>query len=325
MSEKRIWELLDILSLREEQDARERKARSLAAIRKTLEQADIKTAPSWYALSGRRRLFAIAAVILLLFSSLTLLLHRRRGALAEAGAFNMIDTRAGSKTYITLPDSSIVILNGVCKFGYNKEFGVTKREMILKGEAYFDIRKNSDVPLTIAAGNVNIRVLGTSFNVKAYSEDAFVEATLIKGAIEVSLKTDPGRAILLRPGEKIVIRQHDSIALTGPGKVAEASHRNMNEVIAVSKVEADPRDSTFVETAWLKDKMVFRKESFESLARRMERWYNVHIVFTDPGLGNLVFTGSFEKEDIRQALQALQNSASFNYNIDDKTVKISSH
>jgi transmembrane sensor len=233
--------------------------------------------------------------------------------------FASIQTKAGSKTLINLPDSSTVVLNSACQFGYNKEFGENKREMRLSGEAYFDIHRNPDMPLIVHAGNVIIKVLGTAFNVKAYPEDSFVEATLVKGVIEVSLNTDPERKILLRPNEKIVIRKSDGILLD---KIADPTHKSREAMIAVTRVEPDPVDSLFIETAWLKDKMIFRKELFGALAKRMERWYNVKIVLADPELNNLVFTGSFEKEDLRQAFQALRNSAKFGYKIEGQTVTL---
>jgi ferric-dicitrate binding protein FerR (iron transport regulator) len=189
--------------------------------------------------------------------------------------------------------------------------------MQLTGEAFFDIHGNPDMPLVVHAGNVIIRVLGTSFNVKAYPEDSFVEATLIKGVIEVSLKTDPERKILLRPNEKIVIRNE-----AGKTVAPADSVKSREEVIRVTQLAVDPRDSSYVETAWMKEKLIFRKESFVSLAARMERWYQVKIVLADTSLRNLLFTGSFEKETVEEAFRALQHSATFSYSIDGKTITV---
>jgi len=324
MSDKRIWEILNLLFIKEEPEDEIRKARSLDTILRALEEPAQKRPVRRM---GRRFrvVIAAAAVVCFLAAGLGWLYHEHRGGSVIAGAFDIIDTRARSRTYITLPDSSTVVLNGACRFEYNKQFGVSSREMILRGEAWFDIRKNPDMPLMLTAGNVRIKVLGTSFNVKAYADDAFVEATLLKGVIEVSVKTDPDRAILLRPGEKIVIRQQDTLSTVDPVKRPAVRAAAPRDLLAVTKVDVDPKDSSMIETAWLKDRMVFRKESFESLAKRMERWYNVRIIFTDPEVCNLIFTGSFEKEDIGQALRALRNSASFNYRINDGVVKISSH
>lgn len=264
------------------------------------------------------RRFAWAAVILgAVVATGIIFLARHKAAAPEP--FDRIATKAGSKTLINLPDSSTVVLNSACQFAYNKDFGRKSREMQLTGEAYFDIHSNPDMPLTVYAGNVIIRVLGTAFNIRAYAEDSFVEATLVRGVIEVSLKTDPERKILLRPNEKIVIRNKTTEAAlpadSGRSKVRE-------EVIRVTQVEPDPRDSSYIETAWLKEKLVFRKEAFASLARRMERWYQVRIVFADTSQQSILFTGSFEKETVGEALEALRRSAPFSYDINGKTITI---
>ncbi|MHA4811444.1 FecR family protein [Flavitalea flava] len=234
--------------------------------------------------------------------------------------FETIVTRAGSKTLINLPDSSTVLLNSACKFGYNKTFGTESREIELAGEAYFDIRKSAEVPLVVHAGDVIIRVLGTTFNVRANPEDSFVEATLIKGIIEVSLRTDPERKILLRPNEKILIRKSEDLPAN---KVRDSFLKNKNPVIAVTKVEPDAEDSSYIETIWTRNKMQFQKEHFATLARKMERWYNVRMVLTDISLNDLVFTGSLEKESLPEALNALQHVTYFNYKIKGQTVSIS--
>lgn len=271
-----------------------------------------------------RRALTLAAATLLLAAGTYFAYRGDHHSNMDPESFNTIVTKPGSKTLITLPDGSTVVLNSACRFGYNKGFGVSNRSMVLSGEAYFDIRKNPDMPLSISAGDVNIKVLGTSFNVRAYPEDSFVEATLIKGSIQVSLKTDPERAILLRPHEKIVIGNNQPAP---PGKaeradVADAAHKNIEQVITVTKVEPEPGDSMYVETAWLNDKMIFSKEPFPSLAKRMERWFNARIVIQDSSLNKLVFTGSFEQENLEQALQALHNTAKFTYKIEGRTVTV---
>ena len=106
------------------------------------------------------------------------------------------------------------------------------------------------------------------------------------------------------------------------GNLQQNLGKSREEVIRVTQVEPDPRDSTYIETAWLKEKLVFRKETFASLARRMERWYQVRIVFADTSQQSLLFTGSFEKETVGEALEALRHSAPFSYEINGKTVTI---
>jgi len=303
------------LVLRPSHEDKKAKEGSLSAIMQSIrEEADVADIPR----RGKSRLFAMAAVILGVIVT-TGIIFQTRMKTAGSETFDRIVTKAGSKTLINLPDSSTVVLNSACQFAYNKDFGVKRREMQLTGEAYFDIHGNPDMPLVVHAGNVIIRVLGTAFNVRAYAEDSFVEATLVRGVIEVSLKSDPERKILLRPNEKIVIR-NKATEITPPADSGKSKSRE--EVIRVTQVEPDPRDSTYIETAWLKEKLVFRKESFASLARRMERWYQVRIVFADTSQQSLLFTGSFEKETVGEALEALRRSAPFSYDMNGKTITI---
>ena len=328
---------MQILSLKPSSEDRSRKKNSLSAIQKALHRQnepedpgnepedagvlsmnDTPEAGTGQKNRKRRWVFTTAACILLLIAGYFLLRRNIRPA-EDSGQFETIVTRTGSKTLISLPDSSTVVLNSACQFGYNKGFGAGRREMHLSGEAYFDIHKSPEMPLVIHAGNVIIRVLGTTFNVRANPEDSFVEATLLKGIIEVSLRSDPERKILLRPNEKIVIRRNEGLPVD---KQAKALYKNKEEVIAVTKVEPDPIDSSYIETTWIKDKMLFHKEPFASLARKMERWYNVKIILTDPALNDLVFTGSLEKETLQEAFMALQHSARFNYKIEGRTVTV---
>ncbi|HXO74825.1 MAG TPA: FecR family protein [Puia sp.] len=321
---------IHLLNFKPEPEDEDRKKKSLDAIKKAIgspnrtEDADTAGRNETIQASSKRKrgsisfLFYAAASVLIFITGYFLFKGTREPGKSPA-QFETIVTRTGSKTLINLPDSSTVLLNSACRFGYNKAFGIDGREMELAGEAYFDIRKNAEAPLIIHAGNVIIRVLGTAFNVRADPEDSYVEATLIRGSIEVSLRTDPERKILLRPNEKIVIRKGENLPAD---TMTDPLRKNSNEMITVTKVKPDPSDSSYVETVWTKDKMIFHKEAFESLARKMERWYNVRIILSDAGLNDMEFTGSLEKESLQEALNALQHLARFNYKIEGKTVTV---
>lgn len=232
---------------------------------------------------------------------------------------NEVVTNGGSKSTVHLPDGSFVILNTGSRLVYNKDFGLESRDVYLTGEGFFDIARNEKIPLIVHAGNVDIKVKGTSFNVKAYSEDSLVEAALIHGSIEVFTHADPERKILLRPNEKIIIGK--ASVITSPRK-GDKQIATKGEVFSLGKIVPNPLDSTISEIAWIKNKLAFYKEPFETLAKKMERWYNVSIEFNDAQLGQLTFTGSFEREDIVEALDALRQIAPFQYIIHNRTVTI---
>jgi ferric-dicitrate binding protein FerR (iron transport regulator) len=228
-----------------------------------------------------------------------------------------------SKSRVQLPDGSVVVLNRHSKLIYNKDFGVTKREIALTGEAFFDISKNETVPLTVVAGAVRIRVMGTAFNVRAYTDDSTIETSLIRGSIEVSSTDDPGRPIRMRPNEKIVFGK-DPSPLPLAGDARPLAPRKPSQIfVQMNRIKPNPIDSTINEIVWVQDKLVFGKEPFYSVAQKMERWFQVRIKFRDKISEQLTLTGSLEKESLTEALDALQQLTPFNYEIDGGIVTIS--
>lgn len=229
------------------------------------------------------------------------------GKQVTPAALSEVATRNGSRTSILLPDGSHVWLNAGSKLTYNKDFGNNNREVNLSGEAFFDVVKNAETPFIIHTTRMDVKVLGTRFNLKAYPGDQVTEATLIQGSIEASLKNRPGEKIILKPTEKIQVT--DETGALRPAKANEP-------VVAVRHLTYyEEKADAIVETSWMDNKLVFRDESFASLAASMERWYGVSIKFADTHKEELRFTGVFAQENIQQALKALQMTAAFNYTI----------
>ena len=227
---------------------------------------------------------------------------------------NEISTRPGSKSKIELPDGSIVWLNAGSKLTYDKNFGKDLREVTLTGEGYFDVMKMKEKPFIIHTSSINIKVLGTVFNVKAYPEDKHTETSLIRGSVEVTIKNRPNDKIILSPSEKLVV---ENDAIIKNGKVSEkkdnTSAAAIKTLMSVNKLKYSPADSTVAETEWIKNRLVFRDESLAELAVRMERWYDVSIDITDEDLQQKRVTGIFENETIDQALGALKIFIPFKY------------
>ncbi|RXK85441.1 FecR family protein [Filimonas effusa] len=235
---------------------------------------------------------------------------------------NIVSTKNGSRTKIELPDGSAVWLNTGSKLIYSDAFGEDLREVHLSGEAFFDVAKDAAHPFIIHANEIDIKVLGTAFNVRAYPDDKRTEATLIRGLIEVSFKDRPADRLYLKPNEKISVMNGEirsqvrddlpgAAIASSPGKSAD------EPVISFSRVTyQSPRDSTILETAWIKNRFVFRNKSFEELIKDMERWYNVCIECKNPELLLQHFTGSFYHESVAEALDILKLSYPFHYTID---------
>lgn len=264
--------------------------------------------------AGRRPLFryAVAAGLLLLLGSALFAWLFMKPLRAPGERPKTIATARGEKTALTLPDGTRVWLNAQSTLQYGEGFGISHRELSFTGEACFDAARNEQHPLLIHTSDMQVRVLGTTFNIKAYPGDGYTETTLLKGKIQVRLKDRPGDAITLQPEEKLVLRQPPAgQPISKQGAQPETAAARFQVV----SIQRDSRDSTFGETAWITNKLVFRKARFEDIAKDMERWYNVRIVFRDEQLKQEIFSGTFDNERIRQALAALQLTTSFKYEI----------
>ena len=239
---------------------------------------------------------------------------------------NEIYTANGSRTHLSLPDGTKVWLNAGSRIDYGKNYGLTcngvaLREVQLTGEAFFDVAPDAHKPFIVHTRGIDIRVLGTSFNVKSYPSDKTTEATLIHGSIEVSIRNRPKDKIILKPNEKLVVSNDDSLM-----KAPAPRRRQIRpeSLLVISKPTYEQHSGAIIETSWVDNKLIFQSEGFSELARQMERWYGVTIRFDNPQLAELQFTGSFEKETVAQAMEALRFSVNdkFNYSIEGNEVTI---
>jgi ferric-dicitrate binding protein FerR (iron transport regulator) len=235
---------------------------------------------------------------------------------------NVVATKNGSHSRVTLPDGTEVWLNAGSNLSYDEAYGKETRELRLVGEAFFDVAKDAAHPFVIHTKVMDVKVLGTTFNVRAYPDEPATEAALIKGAIEISLPGRPSDRMLLKPDEKISVRNDEPELHAGKdtiaGKAATKQDQAAGPSIAVSKIAYEPGDSTIVETSWVKNKLIFRDKPFRELAREMERWYNVVFVVKNRDLPVKRFTGIFYNESVREALDKLKVSYPFSYTYDKK-------
>lgn len=249
---------------------------------------------------------------------------------------NVVVTKNGSKTKVALPDGTEVWLNAGSKLSYPSDFKhVPNREITLEGEAYFDVKHNASQPFIIHTDDLDIKDLGTAFNVKAYPKDNVTEATLISGSIEVILRDNPGRKLILKPHEKVSYYEgHAGFELQNgrsdpDKKEIKELHplKHIPDRLEVTGIQPmvldDNKDTVVVETAWMNNQMIFRSEDFSHLAERMERWYNVKIYIRDEAVKKYTFTGIFEGETLEQALKELQMIRPFQYQLKKNEVLIS--
>lgn len=230
----------------------------------------------------------------------------------------------GSRSRSLLPDGTTVWLNAGSKLYYENDFTGTTREVRLDGEAFFDVVKQAERPFIVHTSGIDIKVLGTAFNVKSYPEDKTVETTLYRGLVQVVRHEAPEKtAIQLLPNEKLILAKQ---AAKGAGNLPHivVSNKVIPVNFTITHIDSTKKENERFETAWLYSRLEFRGDSFDELALKLERWYNVNIVFTDEKAKQLNFNGSFEKETIEQAFKGLQAALPFNYKINNNEISISS-
>jgi transmembrane sensor len=278
--------------------------------------------------SGRRgRLFRwiAAASILVLIASVVLYLHMGRQSPVTP---TVIVAARGSKKFMQLPDGSKLWLNAGSRVVFSNGFTPGNREMALEGEAFFDVKHDERHPFIIHTGRLDVRVLGTTLNVRAYPGDPTMETTLINGKVEIDVPGDGQSSIILHPNEKVTIamdgtnfpaeRPDSAIA----GRAASTPIANSPVKFFRRPIEPDRTDGTITETSWVSNKLVFRQETLAGMATRLERWYDVKIIFDNERFRNDTLSGTFPEEPLADVMHALQITAGFHYRIDKDTVRI---
>jgi ferric-dicitrate binding protein FerR (iron transport regulator) len=229
----------------------------------------------------------------------------------------------GKHIHTTLPDGSTVWLNSGSSIKYAENFEENeKREITLNGEAYFDVKHDVKHPFIVHAGKLNVVVLGTAFNVKAYPTDAFMETTLIRGKVEIVNDARPGANIVLYPNQKVTVNTSEYTVK----KITLINKQIIKDSVALvaEKGNAIPAmpNSTIEETAWINNRLTFKRQDFAELATQLERWYDVKIIFDDGKYLNKQFTGTFKDQDINEVMHALQLTQTFHYTITNNQIHI---
>jgi transmembrane sensor len=237
----------------------------------------------------------------------------------KRGIQSQVTTKPGSKTHIQLPDGSTVWLNASSDLTYGANFGKELREVNLTGEAFFDVAKDPERPFIIHTSVVDVKVLGTAFNVRSYPNDANTETSVIRGRVEVTVKNRENAKYYLKPNEKVIVANN----VTAP-EVRPAGQQETKPLVSIQPLTRYHVDSSIIETSWVENKLIFQEnESFKDVALKMERWYGVHIHFVDPDVAEYRMFGSFTTETIKQALDALKIASNFNYKMNKDEIVIS--
>ena len=281
--------------------------------------------------SGKYRKFRkvfYAAASLIIMVGLTMFwisLDKKKNNLSHTNnaAYSDLQTAVSEKKVVWLPDSTKVILNSKSQLTVAKDFGQINRVVTLSGEAFFEVTHDKEKPFIVQMPAYEVRVLGTSFNVKAYPEDAVSETSLVKGSIEIVLKNDRDRKFLLKPNEKAILSNSNNEEIINQ-PVEKTTTLDNPVKFSIKNVRMAPGKQDIVETAWTKNRLEIIDESFEQIKPILERWYGVTIHFKDNEVKSYQYTATFEDESIEQVLDALSLSLKYKYKIDNKDIYISS-
>lgn len=230
-----------------------------------------------------QRVAAVLIIPILIYSAYLILSN----AGPNSEIVENVTTPYGARTSFQLPDGSVVWLNAGSTISYPKHFG-RNREIELKGEAYLEVQKDNK-PFIVKTIYGDVKVLGTKFNVFAYSGEVF-RTTLVEGSVLINDKLN-SKEILLEPGYQYV---------------ADKGFNSLDQV----KPE--------IYTTWKDGKMVFRREPFESVAKSLERWFNVKIDLEGDEIKNLWYTGTIEMESFSEVLELIKNTTPINYSFNSK-------
>lgn len=203
-----------------------------------------------------------------------------------------IVTPVGTQISVQLSDGSEVYLNHGSRLYYPHIFKGNTREVTLQGEAYFDVAHNHDKPFVVKTKHLNVKAIGTSFNVFAYPEEDFVSTTLIKGKVILEKIIEDNKAEVI--GSMI------------PGQ--HVSYDICNDEISSENDDIDRYIS------WKDGKLVFKNESIIQITQRLSRWYNVEFEFADDASKEYTYTATFVDETLDQILSLLQIATPITYN-----------
>lgn len=208
----------------------------------------------------------------------------------------IVKIESGQKANVILPDNSNVRLNADTHLEYDLN-DKKQRKVYLSGEAFFKVEKDEKRPFIVDMGELQIEVLGTSFNVQTYENEDFIETSLVEGSVKLS-----GKRLLtnyyLKPMEQMIYYKNDG------------------------SLKIIPLDSD-IELGWMADRLVFNSEPLNKVIHQIERWYGVTIDLQCPEIKNDLMSGSFYKEELKDVLEAIRIQYDVKYSMREGHIIIS--
>ena len=241
---------------------------------------------------GRYMLFInslsrIAAVLFipLLIASGVLLYRQLNLKKNQQFAIQEITSPSGVRSQIVLPDGSNVWLNAESTIKFKMPFDQKNRDVSLSGEAFFDVQKNPNIPFVVSSGGVNVKVLGTRFNYRAFENENNVEIVLEEGKVNLNTGRDKiVNEVIMKPGDRAVYNK--------ASKLTRVTNEKIEKYIA-----------------WHDGKLVFDETLMPEVATQIGRWFGVDVVIADSKINGYRITTTFENESLHQVLELLRLSS----------------
>ncbi|TZF82619.1 FecR family protein [Pedobacter sp. BS3] len=212
---------------------------------------------------------------------------------SSALAYNTIEVPKAGQFQLVLPDGTRVWLNSQSTLRYPTKFDKNERNVELSGEAYFEVTHNSSKPFKVHTRNQDLTVLGTHFNVKAYTDETSTSTTLLQGKVSIN-NLSSGRSAILQPGNQSVAKPDGSIAVS-----------NVNAEQAI---------------AWKSGFFAFDNQDIETIMTIISRWYNVDVVYKNIDK-NLRLGGTFSKtSNLSELLKNLELIGNIHFTIEERRV-----
>lgn len=232
--------------------------------------------------------FKYVAILLLLaaISSLTYYLGKQSD---DSGIkYTTVVTDIGQISKVILPDSSVVWLNSKTTLTYDNSYSVNDRNLKLNGQAFFDIKKNKNLPLIVTSGSLLVKVLGTRFDVNAYPDDNEIKVILESGKVELLNSKDNSFKYNLSPGQ-----------------MAEFESQTRN--VEIKKVE--PKNYL----NWKEGELTFVDTPLAEVFKSLERKFDIKIEVDNPNIYKSVFNAKFRSESLKEILDYIQFSCPVSY------------
>ncbi|MEN7547788.1 FecR domain-containing protein [Rapidithrix thailandica] len=248
-----------------------------------------------------QRLYRYAAVlVMLIIAGLGYwYMLSRLGEPPHKSVYVRKEALAGQKIELTLPDDSKVKLNSETKLRYLQSFDHSIREVYLEGEAYFDVTRDEERPFVIHTGEIQTKVLGTSFNIQAYPEESEIQVAVRTGKVQVHNKVETQHqrktSLILHPNEMAVYHKQQA---------------------SIQKTKVDIRKIL----AWKDNLVLFKDADFPEIKSILERWYNVQFIVPQDLKVTEEFSGSFYNTPLEEVLDALNYTSTYHYSLKDHRV-----